>query len=656
MVHGLPDLCERARPREGRRTIAKGGGERKLAAILSADVVGYSKLMADDERATVKTIQDYRLAIARVIERHKGRVVDAPGDNILADFPSAVESVESACEIQEVLKGRNLELPAERRMEFRIGVNLGDVIEEPDGTIYGDGVNIAARMEALAETGGVCISSSVYDAVEGKIDFGFDFLGAQRVKNIAKPVNVYRVRADKIGTPTGMAATGRLPWRRMVAAAVLVLAITGTALWQMAEPPETAPGPDALPLPDQPSIVVLPFTNLSDDPEQAYFADGITEDVITALSRFTEMFVIARNSSFKYRGKIVDIGQVGRELGVRYVLEGSVRRSGDQVRITAQLIDSTTVGHLWSETYDRKLADIFEVQAEIAQRIAGVLAPRIAEDVYKRALHKMPADLTAFESVGRARKLLASMQRANLEPAGQFLTDAIARDPDYALAHALLAAVHMRSFTQATGDEPGTDLLEEAGRLAKRAVELGPFEHTNHRALSEYYFFTKQLDLFEAEAKKALDLNPNDAGMLAMFAVRFAQVFGRERLGETEEMIRRAMRLDPHHPSYFHDALVRMFFFTGRYEEAQAQINKADLPEDYAWRHYWTALIQAQLGNLEAASTAAERFMTLQPGATMQSLIGQWNLHESYWDTYMEAADKAGIPLGTVGENTPGSH
>ena len=320
---------------------------RKLTAILSADVVGYSRLMAANEAATVETLKSYRDIIARLVVRHGGRVVNAPGDALLAEFPSAVEAVQAAIEIQKSLEGHNIELEPDRRMQFRIGVNLGDVIEEADGTIYGDGVNIAARMEALAEGGGVCISSTVYDAVEGKLSYGFDFLGEQQVKNIAKPVRVYRVRAEP--RTTGRRALrqsgtcdGRSPY---LALALLVLGAVGAWLYRdrwMPAPEEAAEHPvlDAF---NGPSIAVLPFVNLSGDANQEYFSDGLTEDLITQLSRASrDLRVLARNTAFQYKGKAVDVSKLGRELGVRYVLEGSVQRTEDDLRVAAQLIDTQT--------------------------------------------------------------------------------------------------------------------------------------------------------------------------------------------------------------------------------------------------------------------------------------------------------------------------
>jgi TolB-like protein/class 3 adenylate cyclase len=335
------------------------GFKRKLTAILSADVKDYSRLMGLDEESTIRTLTNYRSAMTTLIQQHRGRVVDAPGDNLLAEFASVVDAVNCAVEIQRELAERNAELPEERKMLFRIGVNLGDVVEEED-RIYGDGVNITARLESLAEAGGICISGIVYDQIETKLDLEYEYLGEQEVKNIAKPVRVYRV----LSYPGAAAhrviqakkAVGR-KWRKAALAlgAVVLLAVGAVLIWNFLFRPAPSPGEVAtvekmaFPLPDKPSIGVLPFTNMSGDAEQEYFADGMTDDLITDLSKVGGLFVIARNSMFTYKGKPVKVNQVAEELGVRYVLEGSVRRAGDQVRINAQLIDTTTGGHLWAE-------------------------------------------------------------------------------------------------------------------------------------------------------------------------------------------------------------------------------------------------------------------------------------------------------------------
>jgi len=362
--------------------------ERKLAAILSADAVGYSRLMAEDEAATIRTLSSYREQIGVLVREHRGRVVDSPGDNVLAEFPTALEAVRCAVEIQGVLRVRSASIPAERRMDFRIGVHMGDVATE-GGRIYGDGVNIAARLEALAEAGGVCISATVHEQVRNKLDAGFTDLGDQTVKNIPDQIRVYRVqpRSQSEAPARAKTAPGSKPRRLRTAlvATAAVLLLLGLGLWASWPRPlgllidlagVSGPPVDP-PLPDKPSIAVLPFANMSADPEQEYFSDGITEDLTTALAGNPRLFVISRNSAFTYKGKAVKIEDVGRDLGVRYVLEGSVRKAGDRVRITAQLVDATTGGHLWSQRYDRDLSDIFALQSEMAEEILGIVGVEI---------------------------------------------------------------------------------------------------------------------------------------------------------------------------------------------------------------------------------------------------------------------------------------
>ena len=352
--------------------------KRKLAAILSADVKGYSRLMGEDEEATLRTLNAYKEVICSLIQQHRGRVVGTAGDSVLAEFGSVVDAVQCAVEIQQVLRAKNAVVPENRRMEFRIGINLGDVIEEGD-TIYGDGVNIAARLEGLAEAGGICISESAYQQIENKLPLRYDYLGEHEVKNIAKPVRAYRARIEPEATPSKLGKEKKPVQKHLPKAALAIIAVVViaglVALYQFVlrpSPSKTEVASKekmAFPLPDIPSIAVLPFVNMSEDPKQDFFSDGITESIITALSKVPRLFVISRQSTFFYKGKTIKVKQIAEELGVQYVLEGSVQRSPDRIRITAQLIDALTGNHLWAERYDRELKDIFALQDEITMKV-----------------------------------------------------------------------------------------------------------------------------------------------------------------------------------------------------------------------------------------------------------------------------------------------
>ena len=391
------------------------GMTRRLAAILSADVAGYSRLMGEDEEATVRTVTAYRDVIAALVQQHRGRVVDAPGDNVLAEFASVLDAVQCAVAIQRELNARNAALPLPRRMQFRLGINLGDVI--PDGErIYGDGVNIAARLEGLAEAGGICISGTVYDQVATKLPLTYKFLGQQTVKNIARPVRAYRVQdasgpADRKGRLRNWRGAGPRPRMALAVVGLLLLLGGGVVGWRLFLHPSgsTAGAPAqqtaALTLPNKPSIAVLPFVNMSDDPGQEYFSDGMTEDLITELSALSGLFVIARNSVFTYKGKAVKPEQVRRELGVRYMLEGSVRKANDRVRITVQLVDATTGYHLWATRYDRVLQDIFAVQEEIARRITRALAVRLTPEEAEHMGRPYTDSVEAWENFMRGLAL-----------------------------------------------------------------------------------------------------------------------------------------------------------------------------------------------------------------------------------------------------------
>ena len=383
------------------------GFKRKLTAVFSADVAGYSRLMADDEAATVKTLATYREVMASLIKQHRGRVVDSPGDNVLAEFASVVDAVQCAVAVQKEFQSRNAALPENRRMEFRIGINLGDVIEEED-RIYGDGVNIAARLEALAEPGGICVSKTSFDHIETKLPLGYEYLGEQEVKNIPKPVGTYKVVMEPRVTVAGEKEKARVVpfWHRksiLAGGVAFIIVVIAALIWNFYfRPPPIEPASVdrmAFPLPDKPSIAVLPFVNMSEDPKQEYFSDGLTEEIISALSKVPKVFVIARNSTFTYKNKPVKVQKVSEELGVRYVLEGSVRKAEDRVRITAQLIDAITGHHVWSERYDRDLKDIFSLQDEITMKIINSLQVELTEGEQARLWGKGTTNLEAYLKV-----------------------------------------------------------------------------------------------------------------------------------------------------------------------------------------------------------------------------------------------------------------
>lgn len=456
--------------------------KRKLRAILSADVQGYSRLMGDDEVATVKTITEYRETLTSLVNQYNGRVVDSPGDNVLSVFGSVVDAVQCAVEIQNVLKAKNEDLPENRRMIFRIGVNLGDVIQEGD-RIYGDGVNIAARIESLADGGGICISGTAYDHIENKLALGYNFMGKHSVKNIAKPVRVYKVPMGP--KDVGKRGEGkRLKKVALAAAIVLILGTVAFAVWNFyLRPPQIEPASVekmAFPLPDKPSIAVLPFNNLSGDPAQDYIADGISENIISALSKISEMFVIASNSTFTYKGKPVKIQQVSEELGVRYVLEGSAQKVGNRVRITAQLIDATTGYHLWSEKYDRDLKDLFALQDEITQKIIVELQVKLTEGEQARVSKKTTTNLEAWSCAVRGLTLFKRTSRENTAKAIKLFERAVKLDPNYVWAWVRLAWMH---YSESRYSQSPSESFKKAVQISQKVLALNDSD-PDVRALS----------------------------------------------------------------------------------------------------------------------------------------------------------------------------
>jgi adenylate cyclase len=589
--------------------------ERKLAAILSADVEGYSRLMSADEAATVRAITEYREVIASAVSRHGGRVVDAPGDNVLAEFASVVDAVESAVEIQRTLHGRNADLPVARQMRFRIGINLGDVIVEGP-RLYGDGVNIAARLESLAEGGGICLSGTAYDQIEGKLPLDYEFMGQHSVKNIARPVRVYRVRLEPGSAARSLPRTRRAgPRAKALIAAiaiVILLAVGGWAGWQWFRTPESA----GLPLPDKPSVAVLPFSNLSQDPTQEYFSDGVTEDLITGLSKVSGLFVIARNSVFTYKGRPVKVRDVGRDLGVRYVLEGGVQRAGSRVRITAQLVDASTGYHIWAERYDREMGDIFAVQDEVTQQIVRALAVKLSEGE-KGRLGRTPTGVPeAYDLVLRGHEALRRTTREGNAEARRLFVKALDLDPAYASAYAGLSWTHLQSWYFFWTTDRAS--LERARELAERAIALNDTLVEAYCLLGQIYLWQKQHDRAIAQAERAMALAPNDAHGYETLA----EILGWSgRADESMRLIRQAMRLNPHYPFFYLWTLGHAYYLMERRKEALdafSAIEKQNpnfLPA-YAYR----AVLLNELGRVKEAREAWDKASQISPGASIQDL------------------------------------
>jgi TolB-like protein/class 3 adenylate cyclase len=561
--------------------MAEKGFKRKLTAILSADVVEYSRLMGDDEEATVRTLTTYREVLTTLIQHHNGKVLDSPGDNLLAEFASVVDAVQCAVAVQKEISARNAALPENRRMQYRIGINLGDVIQEEE-RIYGDGVNIAARLEGLAEPGGICISKTAFDHIEGKLPYGYDFIGDQTVKNIAKPVGAYRVLLDPRVTVSGKpldkkpALIRRMPVLVGVVV-VLVLAVV-VGIWQFymhrlsVQP--VSEEKMMYSLPDKPSIAVLPFVNMSDDPKQEFFSDGMTEDLITELSKMSALFVIARNSVFTYKGKPVKVQQVAEELRVRYVLEGSVRRAGDKVRISAQLIDTTKGGHLWAERYDGKIGDVFALQDNITKKIVDALAVKLTPTEQEQLARKDTDDITANQAFLQGWEHYLRLTAYDFAKAYSYYKKAIELDPVYWRAYAGLALLYWKG-SQLGELYLGLDVSYLEARLRSREyLKIAMKDPTSlaHLVASEMNLLRRQYVEAIIEAKKAIALDPDDPSCHESFGWTLIMA---GKPGEAVDFVKKAMRLDPSNPARYLYLLGLAHFAMGQLEEAVTSIEKA---------------------------------------------------------------------------------
>ena len=621
--------------------------KRKLTAILSADVKGYSRLMSEDEEATVRTLNAYKGVMTGLIQQHRGRVVDAPGDNVLAEFGSVVDAVRCAVEIQKELKTRNAELPENRKMEFRIGVNLGDVIEDGE-QILGDGVNIAARLESLSEAGGICISGTAYDHVENKLSLGYEYLGEQAVKNIAKPVRVYRVLMEP-GEPSEVKAKVEGKNRKYFAIVAVAVVIIGAVaawqyIWRPSHPKMEVASKDkmAFPLPDKPSIAVLPFTNMSEDPKQAFLGDALAEEVINGLAKLRQVFVIARNSSFTYKGKAVDVKQVGREQGVRYVLEGSVQRSRNRLRITAQLIDATTGHHLFSERYDRDLKDIFAIQDDITMKILTAMRIALAEGEAVRVGAKGTKNLEAYLKVMQATQLRSAFNKESMARSRQLAEEAIALDPGYAMAYGSAASALANEVYLGVYKNP-KEALERATKLAEKAVALDDSLANTRSTLSWLLIMNRDFDRGVAEAERAVALEPGSGvayttlGLTLNYAGRYEEAI---------PALKNALRLMPIPSTVCLANLGFSYRMLGRYEESIASLKQLIQREpDSMTGHLHLAATYVMAGKEAEARAEAAEILRINPNFSLEQFAKTTPMKNQadLMDRWVEPLRKAGL-------------
>jgi adenylate cyclase len=650
--------------------------KRKVAVILQADAKDYTRLMSEDELETTSRLNIYKETIAGIIQRYQGRKMDAPGDHFLVEFSGAGEAVQCAVEVQKELKGRNAEVPEDRRMEFRIGINLGEVIEEGE-RIYGDGVNIAGRVSGMADGGGICISGNVYDRVKGKLALGYEYLGKQTARDIPGPIRIYRV----LTKPGGLAFTirrwkraGLRQWKHVdpILKIIIGLAVAANAVWQMYplisnsnfrilskegmvslfSQKSSTPLQPALPvkaaskekmgsLPELPSIAVLPFVNMSGDPKQEFFSDGITESIITALSKVPKLLVIARNSTFTYKGKAVKVKQIGEELGVQYVLEGSVQTSLDRIRINAQLIDASNGVHIWAERYDRDLKDIFVVQDEVTSKILTALRVKITEGdqaLYRdKGLRNLDCSLKLLEGFNYSYRF--DLEGNN--KARQMAKEALALCPESSEAYYLLAITQLMDYWFGSSEHP-SESIEKAIDLAEKAIALDDNYAEPHGLLSHLYSIERDYEKAIMEGKRAVALNPNGADVHAWYAMSLTYA------GRPEEAIplfQKAFRLNPLGPSWYFQNYGHTLRMAGRFEEAVLAYKKALQlsPNNLSVRINLAAAYSMWGAEKEARAEAAE-VLRINPKFSLDYYVATLPYKDrSVIDNLVQACRRAGL-------------
>ena len=636
------------------------GFHRKLAAIVSMDVAGYSRLMQDDEAATVSTLEAYKQIVADLVKQHRGRVIDSPGDNILSEFASVVDGVQCAVAVQKELQARNAQLPENRKMQFRIGVNLGDVIEE-ESRIYGDGVNIAARLESLADPGGICVSKTAFDHIESKLPLGYEFLGEQPVKNIAKPVGAYKVLMESRvtrGKGAGFRGqgSGRRKWVVVLSTTLVVMTVAGVwlAFRGPANPPpqpapaaeKADPGRMALPLPDVPSIAVLPFDGIGDDPKTELLSEGMTESVIGALSKVPQLMVISRGSTAAYKGKAVKLKQVSEELGVQYVLEGSVQKSGDRIRITTQFVDALSGRTVWTERYDRDLADVFALQDEITMKILTALRLKFGQGELAAIVEKHYKGGQSLECYLKMLEAATHIGRWNAEDIAMALRlaeEAIAQCPENPIGYTTLGwAYHHSSYLG--GPVSRNEAIEKSFELARKALAIDASLSDPHNLLAALYSLKREPEKALAAAERAVSLNPGSTDALNEYGWAFNHA---GRSSEAIPVFEKAIRLNPYGKATIFRGYGVALIQTRRVDEAVAPLKKAvqRSPNDIFSRIV-LARAYSMLGKEKEAGVEAAEILRINPKFSLEAFeksLGPAR-DQTERDSYIDALRKAGLP------------
>jgi adenylate cyclase len=633
--------------------MSKQKSKRKLVAILAADAKNYSRLMGADEAGTVRLLKSHFQAMSELVGKFHGRVVDIAGDNLLAEFASVVDAVQCALEIQQTLKARNEEMPEDRRLSFRIGINLGDVIEE-EGKLYGDGVNVAARIEQLTEGGGICISGTAYDQVKNKIPVGYEYQGEVSVKNIPDPIRAYRILPDVTGTSVrkpGKAWGTRLRGTFLATVGGAIVVLFALLLWRTYSKPPVVPQEPvgkaslALPLPAETSVAVLPFENMSGDPGQEYLSNGLTDDIITSISKLPRLFVIARSSTLKYKEKPADVRQISRELGVQYIVEGSVQRSGKRLRVNAQLIDGTTGDHVWAERYDRDETEFFQTRDKIILDLASSLAGELTDGDFAKIIRRRVNSLEAWEAVQRG---YAHYERWNVEDqirARKWYRKVTELEPESVLGWMGIAWTFLKEGA-ISGGPKGKEMLRQAVEMAEKVRTMDPSYYGPYMLLANIQVRERRFEEAIANARKCYELEPNYINSIYIMGHVLTYV-GKPEAEEAIGLFKKVMRLNPDFRPQYPHSLGRAYHVTGQAEKA-VEWYKVAVQKNPKWAtpHVDLAAIYASLGREEEMRGEAAEILRLKPGFSVKRYLESTSLPKdpSFGQHQREMLLKAGLP------------